>query len=252
MATIRFLCVLMLIVVSLDLSAQDGAFSIPGTLEDETAESLSEMIRERAAEMKTELEEDEPTDLLRSDTDVEADNLNPEDVETTFDEADEDDADAEKKRAESTQMQLIELNKPVTAITLGVGSDADAPADKAAQFSEAKSLLLISSLGAAPPVSQRYTVGFRHRPLYFEEKNLERCGKSFGVFQNAVSGIRFLANTMCLPYRMGEQRPDCTILSPGDCPTCHSYAVDCNPFPLSHHGLLSEAAAAAGFTFLLL
>jgi len=41
-----------------------------------------------------------------------------------------------------------------------------------------------------------------HRPLYFENVNLERHGYSFGVAQPFVSAGHFACNTVILPYRM--------------------------------------------------
>jgi hypothetical protein len=46
-----------------------------------------------------------------------------------------------------------------------------------------------------------------HRPLYFEEPNLERYGHSAGcLLQPAISGAHFFTNLAVLPYKMGQDR----------------------------------------------
>jgi hypothetical protein len=47
-----------------------------------------------------------------------------------------------------------------------------------------------------------------HRPLYFENVNLERHGYSFGVAQPFVSAGHFACSTVILPYRMAAE-PRC-------------------------------------------
>ena len=46
-----------------------------------------------------------------------------------------------------------------------------------------------------------------HRPLYFENVNLERHGYSFGVAQPFVSAGHFACSTVILPYRMVAEPP---------------------------------------------
>ncbi|AMV33473.1 hypothetical protein VN12_15205 [Pirellula sp. SH-Sr6A] len=41
-----------------------------------------------------------------------------------------------------------------------------------------------------------------YQPLYFEEVNLERYGRTCGLVQPALSGVRFLATIPALPYAM--------------------------------------------------
>jgi len=51
---------------------------------------------------------------------------------------------------------------------------------------------------------------FPYQPLYFEEVNLERYGRSCGVLQPVVSGVRFFATIPSLPYAMTLQQPNQT------------------------------------------
>jgi hypothetical protein len=48
---------------------------------------------------------------------------------------------------------------------------------------------------------------FCYRPLYFEEKNLERYGRHWGPVQPIVSGARFFTTVPALPYLMAVNHP---------------------------------------------
>lgn len=83
-----------------------------------------------------------------------------------------------------------------------------------------------------------------HKPLYFEEVQLERYGHTAGpIAQPVISGAHFFANIALLPYKMG-------INPPGECQyalgyyrpgSCAPWVIP--PFPLSARG----AATATGF-----
>ncbi|MBW3595732.1 MAG: hypothetical protein KY475_00490 [Planctomycetes bacterium] len=49
--------------------------------------------------------------------------------------------------------------------------------------------------------------GYCHRPLYFEELNLERYGNSLGLAQPAVSAAQFYGTVLALPYMATVERP---------------------------------------------
>jgi hypothetical protein len=86
-----------------------------------------------------------------------------------------------------------------------------------------------------------------HKPLYFEEEQLERYGHSFSpCFQPFVSGAHFFCTLPVLPYCMGVEPPCECIYAlgyyrPG---SCAPYM--CNPVPLSLRGALFEAGAVTG------
>ena len=48
---------------------------------------------------------------------------------------------------------------------------------------------------------------FAYHPLYFEEVNLERYGRTCGPIQPALSGLRFFATIPSLPYAMSVHNP---------------------------------------------
>ncbi len=86
--------------------------------------------------------------------------------------------------------------------------------------------------------------GLCHKPLYFEDVQLERYGHETGpVLQPLLSTAHFFGNTLILPYKMG-------IHPPGECQyalgyyrpgNCAPYMIQ--PFPFSLRG----AAVQAGF-----
>ncbi len=93
-----------------------------------------------------------------------------------------------------------------------------------------------------------------HRPLYFEEINLERYGYScrrMCLFQPVVSGARFFATVPALPYLISA-RPPCECVStlghyrPGSCVPYRCHRPELRLIPTS-----VEAVAATGLVFLI-
>jgi len=91
-----------------------------------------------------------------------------------------------------------------------------------------------------------------HKPLYFEEVQVERYGHTAGpVRQPIISGCHFVMNLALLPYRMGINPPtECQYAlgyyRPG---SCAPWMIP--PFPLSLRGAASETAAALGIIAIL-
>jgi hypothetical protein len=91
-----------------------------------------------------------------------------------------------------------------------------------------------------------------HKPLYFEEVQLERYGHTAGpVLQPALSGAHFFLNIAALPYKMGINPPnECRYAlgyyRPGD---CAPWLLP--PLPLSIRGGLMEAGAIVGGVFVI-
>jgi hypothetical protein len=90
---------------------------------------------------------------------------------------------------------------------------------------------------------------FCHGPLYFEDENLERHGRSFGLLQPAVSAGQFAGRAAILPYLVGAIPPhECNYTLGRERPG--SYA----PFwlhrpPVSARGAVYQGAAVAGLSF---
>jgi hypothetical protein len=94
--------------------------------------------------------------------------------------------------------------------------------------------------------------GLCHKPLYFEDVQLERYGHSWNpVLQPFMSAGHFFASVALLPYHMGINPPNECVYAlgyyrPG---SCAPYMIE--PFPLSLRGAAFEAAAVTGFYFWL-
>jgi len=94
--------------------------------------------------------------------------------------------------------------------------------------------------------------GLCHKPLYYQDIQLERYGHSAGpVLQPILSGAHFFGATVVLPYNMGISPPnECKYAlgyyRPG---SCAPYMI--SPIPLSVRGGLAQAAAVVGLVYLL-
>ena len=90
-----------------------------------------------------------------------------------------------------------------------------------------------------------------HKPLYFEDWNLERYGHSHGPLDPIFSAAHFFVTLPVLPYKMGVELPwECVYplgyYRPGNCAPWTVPAV-----PISCRGFAVEAATVTGLVFLL-
>lgn len=90
-----------------------------------------------------------------------------------------------------------------------------------------------------------------HKPLYFEDWNLERYGHSHGPLDPIISAAHFFVTLPVLPYKMGVELPwECVYplgyYRPGNCAPWTVPAV-----PISCRGFAVEAATVTGLVFLL-
>jgi len=90
-----------------------------------------------------------------------------------------------------------------------------------------------------------------HKPLYFEDWNLERYGHSHGPLDPVFSAAHFFVTLPVLPYKMGVELPwECVYplgyYRPGNCAPWTVPAV-----PISCRGFAVEAATVTGLVFLL-
>jgi len=89
--------------------------------------------------------------------------------------------------------------------------------------------------------------GACHKPLYFEEVQLERYGHEWGPWvQPAISSLNFVKNVAFLPYKMGihpmnECQYSLGYYRPG---SCAPWTV--GPIPISLRGAAAQAAAVSG------
>ncbi len=93
---------------------------------------------------------------------------------------------------------------------------------------------------------------FYHAPLYFEDAELERCGRSFGAFQPVISAAHFFGTLPLVPYKMVNQPPTRAVRTLGDCRTCGRYCCRDNFLPsFDGTAALFEAGAITGLIFLV-
>jgi hypothetical protein len=94
--------------------------------------------------------------------------------------------------------------------------------------------------------------GYCHKPLYFEDWQLERYGHSHGPLADPFfSAAHFFVTLPVLPYKMGVELPwECVYplgyYRPGSCAPWMVPAV-----PISARGFAVEAATITGLVFLL-
>jgi hypothetical protein len=93
--------------------------------------------------------------------------------------------------------------------------------------------------------------GYCHKPLYFEDWNLERYGHSHGPLDPVFSAAHFFVTLPVLPYKMGVELPwECVYplgyYRPGNCAPWTVPAI-----PISGRGLAVQAATVTGLVFLL-
>ena len=162
--------------------------------------------------------------------------------------------EADKERTDDLDIRskhLLALNKPITEISLIQDqSTKTSPRNVAITVLPSKTDW-VTSLGIPTPRPERYTVGFSHQPLYFEQAKLERCGLHLGCLQNAVSASMFLTRVKWLPYHLGK-KPTCQCFpTKGDCQSCERFPIFQDVLPLDSRGAILQAAAIAGFVILV-
>jgi hypothetical protein len=86
-----------------------------------------------------------------------------------------------------------------------------------------------------------------HKPLYFEDEQLERYGHSWSpCFQPFISGAHFFCTLPVLPYCMGVEPPCECIYALGHYRPGNCAPYMCNPIPISPRGALFQAGAVVG------
>jgi len=84
-----------------------------------------------------------------------------------------------------------------------------------------------------------------YRRLLFEQRNMERYGWDFGIFDPLVSSTVFLKDFLLLPYHLGTQPCRCYECSAGECLPGDPVPLLLYPPELSITGALAEGAAIA-------
>ncbi len=115
----------------------------------------------------------------------------------------------------------------------------------------------LGNLQTQPRTYQGTTVAWKasglcHKPLYFEEIQLERSGHEYGpIVQPAISTVHFFKNIAFLPYKMGiHPMNECQYAlghyRPGN---CAPWSIE--PVPLSLRGAAAQAKVITGAALML-
>jgi hypothetical protein len=113
-------------------------------------------------------------------------------------------------------------SRPRDAVALT--AELPRPENRACQYLDAYSPMYYATparYGAFRPC--RDTHVFWHRPLYFEDANLERCGQASGCLTTAASTVHFAALITFSPFLLAAEHPADCVRSLPDCPTCHHF-----------------------------
>ncbi len=102
-----------------------------------------------------------------------------------------------------------------------------------------------------PWQANRDSYPFCHKPLWFEDPNLERCGRGCGPFTSTVSMIRASANIPILPYRFTAEKPWSCVRTLPDCTTCEKFGVRAYLPPWSLSAAAVQAAATVGIVYII-
>lgn len=102
-----------------------------------------------------------------------------------------------------------------------------------------------------PWQASRDSYPFYHKPLWFEDPNLERCGRGWGPFTSTVSAIRASANIPILPYRFTAEKPWSCVRTLPDCTTCEKFGVRAYLPPWSLSAAAVQAAATVGIIYIV-
>ncbi|MDA1014041.1 MAG: hypothetical protein O3A00_06260 [Planctomycetota bacterium] len=151
------------------------------------------------------------------------------------------------------------LNKRIDEISVNIGlpkvalkGNAVVPVDQSLSMKDCPPVkeLCYKAEDARVPIGMHYC--FYHRPLYYEDSNLERCGVSLGLYQNLVSATHFVTTTALLPYRLAAEPPQNCVWGRGECRQCTQYSFADNYLPpLSSAGALAEGAAITGLILII-
>ena len=193
-------------------------------------------------------EDDEYSDEEDDEDNAEAgDGLTPEELEEQRKEL----AKERKESEDSCQEKIsaMQANR-ISSIDLGIRVDGNAGEDYPYECP-------VSSQAHLPRQWPQITYtwkasGLCHKPLYFEQVQLERYGHSWGPYvQPLMSGVHFFGTLPILPYKMGIRTPNECVYAlgyyrPGN---CAPYMID--PVPFTWRAAFFEGAAVTGISFII-
>ena len=223
------------------------------SLEVETPETYSNDVLDDM-EAEDQLSDDpEDEELLQSEDDdwktPDFDLAPPKDMELTPEELRQRSEEKQREREESEQNCREEIGKvnsdKISSIDLSIRVPGNAGEDFPYECS-------VSTSSHQPRQWPEITYNWKasalcHKPLYFEQVQLERYGHSWGPYvQPIMSGVHFFGSVPILPYKMGIRTPTECVYTlgyyrPG---SCAPYMID--PVPFTWRAALFQTGAVTG------
>ena len=125
------------------------------------------------------------------------------------------------------------------------------PSDTALAMLRLRKPFNVFAVSRGPWQANRDSYPFYHKPLWFEDPNLERCGRGCGPFTSTVSAIRASANIPILPYRFTAEKPWSCVRTLPDCTVCEKFGVGAYLPPWSLSAAVVQAAASVGVVYIV-
>lgn len=153
--------------------------------------------------------------------------------------------------AELKPVRSIEIRKAVEVPPLAEMDNPQLrePADQARAMLRKRPPFKFWPVYRDPWVANRDSYEFHHNPLWFEDPNLERCGRGKGSLTSVASFLQFNANVAFLPYRMTAQPPFSRVRTLPDCTVCQKFGCDVYLPPWSLPATAVQGAAIFGFIY---
>lgn len=173
------------------------------------------------------------------------------------------DQDPSLDKIEKERMAKIMADlRPVSEVDVGLAvklplagkNDSDEvrePDDQALAILRHRKPFNIFAVSRGPWQASRDSYPFFHKPLWFEDPNLERCGRGHGLFTTAVSAVHFSANIPILPYRFTAEKPWSCVRTLPDCTVCEKFGCDAYLPPWSLSAAAVQAAATVGIIYIV-
>ncbi len=146
--------------------------------------------------------------------------------------------------------------RPLGSLTVNIAPSGKGqmPADPAHEyFADAGTLYSVPGLDRPWPQITFFwqSSSFYHRPLYFEETNLERNGFNVGLAQPVLSAAHFFATIPALPYLAAVNRPNEPVYTLGQYRPGSNVPYRCNWTPLQLDAAVVEGSFMTGLVFLI-
>jgi hypothetical protein len=143
--------------------------------------------------------------------------------------------------------------RPLNSISLNIAphTKGDLPPNLAQQNMRGEAPHVLQDRPYEPWNYYWTATAFAHRPLYFEQVNVERYGHNAGCLQPVFSAAHFFGTIPILPYKIGQDHPNECIYAlghsrPGDCAAWERHDLRWSPA-----GVVMQGTAATGLVFLI-